>query len=291
MFPDDEAAEKWLIQTRWPNGVRCPKCESDNIQERTTRKPQPFRCRSCRRDFSVKTDTLMHNSPLGCQIWVLALYLMTTSLKGVSSMKLHRDLGITQKSAWYLGHRIRANFADSKGKFSGPVEIDETSLGGKRRNMSASKRKQLTGRGPVGKVAVAGVKDRPTNQVRASVVEETTGATLQGFVRDRVRPGARLYTDGTAVYRSLPNQEGVKHSVGEYVRGQAHTNGVESFWSLLKRGYVGTFHQLSPKHLQQRYVNEFSGRHNVRSWDTLDQMRCVLRNRVGKRLLYQDLVG
>ena len=231
----------------------------------------------------------MHNSLLGCQIWVLALYLMTTSLKGVSSMKLHRDLGITQKSAWYLGHRIRENFADSNGEFSGPVEIDETYLGGKRRNMSHSKRKRLTGRGPVGKVEVAGAKDRPTNQVRASV-EETTGATLQGFVRDRVRPGAKLYTDGTAAYRSLPNQEAVKHSVGEYVRGQAHTNGVESFWSLLKRGYVGTFHKLSPKHLQ-RYVNEFSGRHNVRSWDTLDQMRSVLRNMVDKRLLYQDLVA
>lgn len=290
MFPDDETAEKWLIQARWPNGVRCPKCESDNIQERVTRKPQPFRCRSCRRDFSVKTDTLMHNSPLGCQIWVLAIYLMTTSLKGVSSMKLHRDLGITQKTAWYLGHRIRENFADANGEFSGPVEVDEAYLGGKRRNMPASKRKHLTGRGPAGKTAVVGAKDRATNQVRASVVQETNKRTLQGFVRDRVQPGARLYTDGTQVYRSFPNQEGVRHSVGEFVRGQAHTNGVESFWSLLKRGYVGTFHKLSPKHLQ-RYVDEFSGRHNIRTRDTLDQMRCVLRNMVGKRLRYQDLVA
>ena len=198
LFPDDESAEKWLIQARWPKGVRCPKCESDNIQERATRKPQPFRCRACRKDFSVKTDTLMHNSPLGCRIWVLAIYLMTTSLKGVSSMKLHRDLGITQKSAWYLEHRIRATFADANGEFSGPVEIDEAYLGGKRRNMPLSKRKPLRGRGAVGKVAVAGAKDRSTNQIRATVVENTTGATLQDFVRDRIRPGAKLYTDGSA---------------------------------------------------------------------------------------------
>ena len=112
MFPDDATAEQWFTEVRWPEGVRCPKCDSDNIQERTTRKPQPYRCRSCRKDFSVKTDTLMHNSPLGCQTWAIAIYLMSTGLKGVSSMKLHRDLDVTQKTAWHLSMRIRETFED-----------------------------------------------------------------------------------------------------------------------------------------------------------------------------------
>ena len=151
-------------------------------------------------------------------------------------------------------------------------------------------KKLRAGRGPVGKTAVVGAKDRATNQVAARVVEGTDKKTLQGFVKTHAAKGAKVCTDDASAYDGLENREAVKHSVAEYVRGQAHTNGVESFWSMLKRGYHGTYHRMSPKHLQ-RYVNEFSGRHNIRCQDTIDQMRAIIRGFEGKRLRYQDLVA
>ena len=293
MFPDDTAAEEWFIRSRWPDGVYCPACGSTNVQTRPTRKPQPYRCRDCRKDFSTKTGTLMEGSKLGFQVWAIATYLLTTNLKGVSSMKLHRDLGVTQKTAWYLAHRIRETWEDQTPPFSGPVEADEAYFGGKRKNMHASKRRALKGRGAVGKEAVAGVKDRETGKVSARVVTHTDASTLQDFVRERAEPGITVYTDESRVYGGLAgdyHHEAVCHSVGEYVRDQASTNGMESFWSMLKRGYQGTYHKMSPKHLD-RYVTEFSGRHNEREADTVIQMTRMVDGMVGKRLRYRDLIA
>ena len=290
MFPDDATAERWFIDMRWPMGVHCPDCGSMSVQERPTRKPQPYRCRDCRKDFSVKTGSLMHGSKLGFQVWALAIYLLATNLKSVSSMKLHRDLGVTQKTAWYLSQRIRETWVDHRESFSGPVEVDETYVGGKKKNMSKARRKATPGRGTVGKAAVAGARDRATGRVSASVVDRTDKATLQKFVRERARAGAKVYTDEASAYEGMPfNYEAVKHGAGEYVRGMAHTNGIESFWAMLKRAHKGTFHQLSIKHLQ-RYVCEFAGRHNQRSADTVSQMEAIAEGLNGKQLSYDDLI-
>ena len=172
------------------------------------------------------------------------------------------------------------------------MEADETYMGSKRHNMPLGKRKELYGRGPVGKVAVAGIKDRVTKQVRAKVVPNTDQGTLQGFLRDSVQPGATVYTDDAPAYESIPDfeHESVKHSVGEYVNGMAHTNGIESFWSMLKRAHKGTFHYISAKHLQ-RYVNEFAGRQGIREHDTIQQMQLLAAGMVGRRLLYSELVA
>ena len=253
----------------------------------------PYRCREkeCAKRFSVRTKTPMESSKLGFQVWAVALYQVTTNLKGVSSMKLHRDLGITQRSAWFLAHRLQESWKGHAAKYPGPVEVDETYIGGKRKNMPKAKRKALTGRGAVGKAVVIGIKDSASNRVTARKVEATDAKTLQGFVADHAAPGATVYTDEASAYKGMPfHHESVNHSVGEYVRGQAHTNGIESFWAMLKRGYQGTFHHFSGKHLD-RYITEFSGRHNSRNADTLDMMRGVASGMVGKRLRYRELVA
>ena len=293
MFPDDKIAETWFIKQFWPNGICCIQCGSVNIQTGAKHKSMPFRCRDCRKRFSTRTDTVMHSSKLGYQIWAIAIYLLTTSLKSVSSMKLHRDLNVTQKTAWHLAHRIRESMVNqgTVDFLNGPVEVDETYVGGLRRNMRKSKREKLEGRGPVGKVAVVGIKDRDTNEVRAKVVESTDAETLQGFIAEHTAISAKVYTDDAVAYSSLPfDHESVKHSVGEYVNNQAHVNGVESFWSTLKRAHKGTFHRLSCKHLP-KYVNEFADKHNVRTMDTLKQMAFIARRMGGRRLRYKDLVG
>ena len=235
----------------------------------------------------------MHSSPLGFRIWAIAIFLATTNIKGIASMKLHRDLKVTQKTAWHLAHRIRESWQDEATMFAGPAESDETYIGGKRKNMPAKKRKELTGRGAVGKAAVVGVKDRATGQIAARRAARTDAPHVAGFVAEKVKLGAKVYTDEATVYRALDawyDHESVNHSVGEYVRDMAHTNGIESFWSLLKRGYQGTFHKFSEKHLD-RYVREFAGRHNIRPRDTLDMMRFVAIGMAGKRLRYKDLIA
>ena len=199
------------------------------------------------RYFSVRTGTAMEGTNLPLRKWAFAVYLFVTSLKGVSSMKLHRDLGVTQKTAWFMLHRLRMAWEGSGfPDFAGPVEVDETYMGGKRRNMSKAKRKTLTGRGTVGKTPVVGAKDRATGHVQAMPAQDVTATMLQRFVLDVAALDATVYTDEAAAYRGMPfEHEAVNHSVGEYVRGQAHTNGIESFWAMLKRAHKGTFHHLA----------------------------------------------
>ena len=231
----------------------------------------------------------MQCSKLGLQKWAIGTYLLATGIKGVSSMKLHRDLGITQKAAWYMLHRLRESWQDKQPRFAGPVEVDETFVGGREKNKHASK-KLRAGRGTVGKIAVVGAKDRATNRVSARVVDSTDRETLQGFVRLRVQKEATVITDEHGAYIGLPNHRTVKHSVGQFVDGMASTNGIESFWSMLKRGYHGIYHRMSPKHLG-RYVAEFAGRHNQRPLNTIDQMGAMVLGMEGKRLRYRELVA
>ena len=291
--PTDAQAEQWFIRNRWPKGVHCPKCGSFNVQKGCKHPTMPFRCREkvCGRPFfSTKTGTVMEGSKLGCQDWIIAMFLVTTSLKGVASMKLHRDLDVTQKTAWFLAHRLRDALSQNGNQFSGPVEVDETYMGGRRKNMPKSKREKMSGRGPVGKTAVVGAKDRETNQVAAKVVESTDKDTLQGFVEDHAAKGAKVYTDDHGSYEGMKfDHDTVKHSLKEYVKGDVHTNGIESLWSMLKRAHKGTFHKMSPKHLD-RYVQEFAGRHNMRERNTEDQLVAMRDGMDGKRLKYKTLI-
>ena len=250
----------------------------------------PFRCNSCKKQFSTKTGTVMHGSKVGFQNWVITLYLVTTSLKGVSSMKLHRDLGVSQKTAWHMLIRIRMSYEEVNDLFGGEVEVDQAHFGGVEINKHEHK-KLNAGRGAVGKTTVVGMKNRDTNQIKAQVVESEDKPTLQGFVTENTTPDTTIYTDEARAYSGLPRtHQTVGHRVGEWVREQAHTNGLESFWAMLKRGYMGTFHHVSPKHLH-RYINEFSGRHNDRPSDTIEQMAHMVRGMEGKRLRYCDLIA
>ena len=294
MFPTEDAAREWFESVFWPQGRCCGHCGSTNTKT-ASHKYMPYWCSDCRSYFSVKTGTVMQASKLPLRKWAIGIYICLTSLKPVSSMKLRRDLNIGQKAAWFMLHRIREAWSVEldDDDFQGPVEADETYFGGKRSNMSNERRKELTdtGRGAVGKTAVAGLKDRESNQIVAKVVERTDAATLQGFIVKHSNAFATVCTDDSGAYASLPfYHDTVKHSVSEYVKGQAHTNGIESFWATLKRAHKGAFHKISPKHLN-RYVQEFAGRDNMRESDTVAQMREVVPRMIGRRLRYADLIA
>ena len=292
MFPSDEAAETWFRGRWWPDGPHCPHCGTTNVQCDVKHPTMTHRCRECRSRplFSMKTGTLMEGSKLGYQTWAFAVYLVTTNLKGVSSMKLHRDLGVSQKTAWHLAHRIREAWKANNPAFVGPVETDTTYIGGKLGNMHAKKRKAARQKPDLGKSVATGVKDRASGAVSAQTVEYADKPTLQGFVRAHTAEGAKVYTDEARAYLGLPNHEAVNHGAGKYVEGDVHVQGLEAFWSMLKRGYHGTYHHWSPKH-GDRYLAEFAGRNNVREADTIDQMEKLVANMVGRRLTYQMLVG
>ena len=294
MFPDEASAVKWFEEMRWPTEEdrHCPHCGGRRIHVTKNAKPMPYRCKDCRGYFSVRTGTTMESSRLPLRKWAFAVYFYVTNLKGVSSMRLHRELGVTQKTAWFMLHRLREAWSESGlEKFAGPVEADETFVGGKRKNMSNKRRRQLTGRGAVGKAIVVGSKDRETNRIATRHVPSPDAENVAGFVAEKTVPGAKVYTDESKAYLPLKadfDHHSVNHSAKEYVRDDVHTNGMESHWALLKRAIMGTYHWMSEKHLQ-RYIDEFAGRHNIREFDTLEQMQTVFADMVGKRLTYQNL--
>ncbi len=266
MFSDDESAEKWFASMRWPDGPACPRCRGSSVQSGAADPSMPYRCRGCGKRFAVRTGSVTADTKLGYRTRAVALFLLTTGIKGVSSMKLHRDLGISRKSARHLAHRIRACRERDQGLFAGPAEVDETCVGGKERNKHERK-KARAGRGPVGKTPVAGARDRAT-------------------------PGAQVRSDEAAACAGMAEfaREAVRHSGGEYVRGAGHTNGIESFWSLFKRGLYGTYHRMSVRH-PGRYLTEFAGWYNDRDCDTAERMRRMARGLVGRTLTYRQLTG
>ena len=286
MLPNEQAAKTWFEARRWPDGPTCPHCASTAISAAPT-STMPWRCRACRKRFSVRTGTVMAESKLPLRKWAIAIYLHATSLKSVSSMKLHRDLNITQKSAWFLGHRIREALSTPGGFFGRPVEVDEAHFGGKERNKPLRKRKKL-GRGPVGKTTVVGAKDRKTGKVKAKVVTPG-GRILRGFVHS-VSPGAQVYTDENRSYVGLRGSfqhEAVKHGVGEYQRHGTHKRNrelLEHVEALLSRDVS----PLSQAHaaLHRRI------RHEARATsDTADLMGSVVASMIGKRLTYATLIS
>ena len=294
-FPDEESAEKFFAERRWGKDGKkrfCPHCGS--VRTVTMNHKMPYRCKDCRKFFSVRTKSILAESNVPLHKWLMAMYLLNTNLKGVPSTKLANDLGITQKTAWFLAHRIRKAFEDQQeAKFVSDVEVDETYMGGKYSNMHKSRKPRMVGAGPQDKTPVIGIKERGSRKVKAKVTDRASGVLLRGMVTETVKEGVVVYTDQNRSYEGLVKKnykhESVNHGVGEYIRGKAHTNGVESFWSMLKRGHTGVYHKMSPKHLQ-RYIDEYVGRHNARPLSTMTQIELTFKGMNGKRLRYKELI-
>jgi transposase-like protein len=287
-FPDEKSCEDFIIKARWPRGIYCPHCGNYKIYRLENQKR--FKCSSCRKQFSVRTNSVLAESKVTLQQWIMATWLLTTHRKGFSSIQLAHTLGVTQKTAWFLAHRIRETFKERGDLFDGTIEVDETFIGGKEGNKHFDK-KLNGGRGPVGKIAVMGIKERG-GRIKARSIKDTSASTLQGEIKRLVYKGAIVYTDDHRAYQGLLDyqHEQVKHSVGEYVNGMASTNGIESFWALLKRGFYGIYHQMSPAHLD-RYVNEFCFRQNTKGDPDELTFARAFYNGNGRRLTYRRLIN
>ena len=291
MFPDEESARKYFELKRWNGNVRCPHCGRHNITECKNQKPMPYRCRDCRKFFSVRFGTILEESKLPLHKWLFCMYLLYTSRKGISSIQVAKTLGVTQKTAWFLCHRIREVWMKSKKeKLDGIVEVDEAYFGGKEKNKHNSQRRGW-GRGPSGKQIVIGAKQRNGNVI-VKHIDDTSAYNLQGFINKHVEKKSNVFTDKFRSYKGLTGfvHEFVNHSGKQYVHGNVHTNSIESFWSLLKRGYYGVYHYMSGKHLK-RYIHEFSYRHNTSKVETMDFIGDTITKMIGKRIMYCDLVS
>ncbi|MGA2095353.1 MAG: IS1595 family transposase [Candidatus Acidiferrum sp.] len=296
-FADEQVCIDTVAALRWPNGPVCPKCEGTAHYYLATQKR--WKCKKCSKQFSVKVGTIFEDSPIGIDKWLIALWMLVNCKNGISSYEVGRDLGITQKSAWFVLHRLRLALHNKTfGKLGGEVEADETYIGGAARFMHADKRKRMINgkTGWVGKTAVMGVLERK-GKVRATVLPDTYRSTLQGHVREYVEPGSKVFTDAASGYTGLNAQyiHNVIDHAEAYVKGNIHTNGLENFWSLLKRGLKGTYISTEPFHLF-RYLDEQSFRYNNRGsketpMNDGDRFQLALSQIGGKRLTFAEVTG
>ena len=295
-FANAENCLSYLVarRTEWKNGVVCPTCGSGKVSFLKNQLRWQCSARHPKRQFSVKVGTIFEDSPLGLDKWLPCVWLITNCKNGISSYEIARDLKVTQKTAWFMLHRVRLAHQDKNGgKLGGEVEVDETFIGGAARNMHAKdKARKIYGRGPEGKAIVAAVLERG-GKVRAQVIEKRRKANLQKLVRDNVEPKSKLYSDALKSYEGLSvdyEHQVIDHAT-EYVRENVHTNGMENFWSLLKRGINGTYVSVEPYHLF-RYVDEQAFRYNNRNdMNDADRFDLAVSQIVGKRLTYATLIG